>query len=326
MNLIGLFFSVFLVNPTVMVSDSVSGQTVSVHSDSISTHVDSAAVAHVETENHEKKGGAGFIIEHVVDSDELDFPLIIHEPIKLPKFAPIHIGNFELDLSPTKHIVYLGLVSILLLLTGLIAGKVYRKNTSFAVAPKGFTNLVEVLVEFVRDNIAIPSIGKDDYKRFMPFLLTLFFFVLISNYLGLLPYGLSITGNINITVGLALITFVTVHVSSRSTYWHHIFLPDVPWWLYPIMVPVEIFGVFTKPFALAVRLFANMTGGHLVILTFIGLIFILQTHLVAIASIPLALFVYGLELIVGLIQAYIFTMLSAVYIGMAVEKPHAAHH
>lgn len=321
MTLLGLLLSFFLIQHPAAPVDSVQSQAQIVADSSAVT--DSAAVHAVTGESKEKKGGdADFILEHIIDNDFLDFAPF--HPIDLPKFEPIMIGGFALDLSPTRHIVYLFFVSALLLVIGLVAGAVYRKKSNTLVAPKGFTNLVEVLVEFVRDNIAKPSIGKDDYRRFMPYLLTVFFFVLISNYLGLLPWGLSITGNINVTVALALMTFVTVHVFSRKTYWAHILVPDVPWWLYPIMVPVEILGVFTKPFALAVRLFANMTGGHLVILTFIGLIFILQTHFVAIASIPLALFVYALELIVGFIQAYIFTMLSAVYIGMAVEKGH--HH
>lgn len=317
MTILGLLFSLIFLHQPNVPSDTLQSAQVSAAQHVID--LDSTFAKADQALEKEEKGSAGFILEHILDSDELDFAPF--NPIPLPKYNPVTLGGYSFDISPTKHTVYLFIVALLLLFTGLIAGKVYRKNTNSMVAPKGFANLVEVLVVFVRDDIAKPSIGED-YRRFMPFLLTLFFFVLISNYMGLLPWGLSITGNINVTAGLALITFVIVHISSRKTYWGHLFFPDVPLWLYPIMVPVEVLGVFTKPFALAIRLFANMTGGHLVIFTFIGLIFILNTHFVAFASIPLALFVYALELIVGFIQAYIFAMLSAVYIGMAVEKGH----
>lgn len=267
-----------------------------------------------------KENKADFIIHHIVDGDQIDF-----EPfgtITLPKWEPVQIGGFSLDLSPTKHSVFLAFNSLLILIVVLLAAGTYRKNRTGAFVPNGIQNLIEIMTEFIRDDVARPMIGEKKYRKFLPYLLTAFTFTLVSNYMGLLPYGSSITGNINVTAALALTTFLVVHLFSGKAYWKHIFLPHVPIGLYPIMIPVEILGIFTKPFALAVRLFANMTGGHLVILTFIGLIFILESYLVAFLSVPLALFIYLLEILVCLIQAYVFTLLSGVFIGMAIEEEH----
>lgn len=273
-------------------------------------------------------GGEGgnktdFIMHHVVNGKTIDL-----EPfttIHLPTWEPIRIGSFELDLSPTKHSVFLWLNSLIVLILGITAGAAYRKRPDGYFAPKGLGNLMELLVEFIRNDIAIPMIGEHAYKKFMPYLLSVFFFILVSNYMGLMPYGAAITGDINVTAALALCTFFIIHFSAKKTYWQHIFTPHVPLALYPIMVPVEILGMFTKPFALAVRLFANMSGGHLVILTFIGLIFIIGTYAVAPIAILLAVFIYMIKVLVCLIQAYVFTLLSAAFIGMAVEEP-APHH
>lgn len=293
-------------------ADSTVGITTTLDSVSVTSNAPVAA-----TQSPKK---SDFIMHHILDGKDIDL-----EPfgtIWLPIWEPIQLAGFSLDISPTKHTVYLGIVSILLLLFGYFSAAAHRKAKGQIFVPRGISNLVEVFIQFIRDNIAIPNIGKHDYRKFMPYLITVFFFVLFSNYLGLLPYGASITGNINVTATLAIITFVITHIYSRATYWKHIFLPDVPLGVNLIMIPVEILGMFTKPFALAVRLFANMTGGHLVILTFIGLIFILESYYVALLSVPLALFVYLLEVVVGIVQAYIFTILSAVYIGMAVEEHH----
>lgn len=278
----------------------------------------SEAVSSDTLSTEKKEGKADFIIHHIVDGDKIDF-----EPfgtVKLPKWNPVQIGTFQIDISPTKHTVFLWFNSLLILILALTASSAYRKNPSGNFVPSSIGNLFELMIEFIRDDIAKPMIGEHHYKKFLPFLLSAFLFVLISNFMGLIPYGLSITGNINVTAALALVTFLTVHIYSGKSYWKHIFIPHVPLGLYPIMIPVEILGMFTKPFALAVRLFANMTGGHLVILTFIGLIFILESYYVALLSVPLALFIYLLEVLVCLIQAYVFTMLSGVFIGMAVQN------
>lgn len=159
----------------------------------------------------------------------------------------------------------------------------------------------------------------------MPYLLTLFFFIWINNVLGLVPAfpgGANLTGNIAVTFVLALITLIIVNVNGNRYYWKHILRPDVPWWLYPIMLLVELIGIISKPFALMIRLFANMIAGHIIVLSLISLIFIFQTLAVAPVSIAFVLFMYILELLVGFLQAFIFTLLTALFIGMAIEEHH----
>jgi F-type H+-transporting ATPase subunit a len=192
--------------------------------------------------------------------------------------------------------------------------------------PKGVSNFTEVLILFVRDEIAKPTIGKG-YEKFLPYLLTAFFFILTCNFLGLLPYGSTATGNIAVTATLATLSFIVIQLGGIKHngffgYFKGLLPHGLPAWLIPIMLVVELLGLFTKPFALAIRLFANMTAGHIVILALLGLIFILNTYVVIPVSIAFALFIYLLEILVALIQAYIFTMLSSLFIGMAVHQEH----
>jgi F-type H+-transporting ATPase subunit a len=242
--------------------------------------------------------------------------IIEHDHIKLA-------GNEEAavyDFSITKNVASM-LLSVVLLF--LIFGKVAKSyQTDKPQAPKGLAGLIEPLILFVRDEIAIPAIGKDKYERFMPYLLTVFFYIWINNLLGLLPGAANLTGNITITATLAGFTLVMILFNGNKTYWGHIFAPPVPAWLYPIMVPIEIVGIFTKPFALTIRLFANITAGHIVILSLLSLIFIFKSFAVAPISIGFALFINGLELLVAFIQAFVFTLLSALFIGQAVEEHH----
>ncbi len=229
-----------------------------------------------------------------------------------------------LDISITKNVVSL-LISVTILLIVFIGiAKSYK--TREGKAPKGLQSLLEPIIIFVRDDIAKPQLGHR-YKAFMPYLLTVFFFVWLNNLMGLIPFfpgGANLTGNIAVTMMLALCTFVLTTVNGNKNYWGHVFTPHVPWWLYPLMIPVEIIGLFTKPIALMIRLFANITAGHILILSLISLIFILKSVLVAGIAVPFVLFISVIELVVGFIQAFIFTILSALFIGMAVEE-HAAH-
>jgi F-type H+-transporting ATPase subunit a len=195
----------------------------------------------------------------------------------------------------------------------------YKKNG--IAAPKGKQSFLEPLVMFVRDEIARPNIGAKADK-FLPFLLTIFFFIWINNLLGLLPIGANLTGNIAVTLTLAIITFVVVNVNGNASYWKHILMPPVPWWLYPIMIPVELIGIFSKPFALMVRLFANITAGHIVVISLVSLIFIFKSMAIAPVSVAFALFIDVLELLVAFLQAFIFTMLTALFIGSAIEEHH----
>ena len=197
------------------------------------------------------------------------------------------------------------------------------------MTPKGGAVLLEMLVLFVRDEIAKPTIGEHDYKRFTPYLLTCFFFILFMNLVGIIPFTSAATGNLAVTAGLAICTFVvTQYAAIRSAgilgYLKHL-TGGVPWPLWFIMIPVEVLGLFTKPFALCVRLFANMVAGHIVIFFLLGLIFILNSIWVAPVSIAFAGGIYLLELFVALVQAYVFTMLSSLFIGMAVATGHHDH-
>ncbi len=264
----------------------------------------------------EQKGNsADWIMHHVLDSKYLDF-----EPFFKIYLPEIHL--FGIDFSITKHVVFLWIAAAILLLIFYFVGKQYKKS----FLPKGLANSMELLVIFVRDEIARPTIGKG-YEKFLPYLLTVFFFILTCNFLGLIPYGATATSNISITAALAAMTFFVVQAGGIMKngpigYFKGLIPGGVPGWLLPIMFVVEILGLFTKPFALAVRLFANLTAGHIVIYALIGLIFIMQTFFVAPVSVAFALFIYLLEILVALIQAYIFTMLSSLFIGMAVHQDH----
>ena len=198
----------------------------------------------------------------------------------------------------------------------------HKKNSH---APSGFNNILETLVIFVRDDIAIPQLGEKRYMKFMPFLLSVFFFIWITNLLGLLPGAANVTGNIAVTVSLGLFTLALILINGNKDFWKHtLWMPGVPTFVKPILAVVELAGVFIKPIALMIRLFANITAGHIIILSLIGLIFILENAGIAGVSVPFALFITVLELLVAFLQAFIFTMLSALFIGMAVEEHE--HH
>jgi len=227
-----------------------------------------------------------------------------------------------LDFSITKAVFTMFLVAFLLFFVFFKVARFYKKNG--AVAPKGIVSWMEPLVLFVRDDIAEPNIGaKKD--RFMPYLLTVFFFILIGNLLGLIPWigSPNLTGNISVTVTLAMFTLVIQLIFSKKPFWKHIFMPPgVPLALYPILVPIEIAGIFIKPAALLIRLFANMTAGHIIVISLISIIFVKESLAWSGLSVPMALFISTLELLVAFLQAYIFTMLSALFIGTAVEEAH----
>ncbi len=227
-----------------------------------------------------------------------------------------------LDFSITRNIASMWMAIIVLLLIFLSITSTYKKRVG--KAPKGLQSFLEPLIVFVRDDIAVPNIGVK-YGKFIPLLLTMFFFILINNLFGLVPFfpgGYNLTGNIAVTLVLSTITLLVVNFSGNKYYWKHIFAPDIPLWLYVIMVPVEIIGIISKPFALMIRLFANITAGHIIVLSLISLIFIFKTIYVSPASVVFVVFMDTIELLVAFLQAYIFTMLTALFIGMAVEEHH----
>lgn len=243
------------------------------------------------------------------------------------------IVGMPLDLSITKAVAGIFISVFIILLLFLNVAKQAKKRKG--MAPKGAQNLVEPLILFVRDEVAIPAIGKDKADKFIPFLLTLFFFILINNFLGLIPippFGSNVTGNIAVTMVLALFTFVITTVNANKHYWKEIYNPDVPWWLkypLPLMPIVELTGVFTKPFVLMVRLFANMMAGHIIVTVFVSLIFIFAQlngpivgYGVSPLSVAFSVFILLLDVLVSFIQAYVFTLLSALYFGMATSEHH----
>ena len=228
------------------------------------------------------------------------------------------------DFSITKNVAAM-LVSALIMV--LIFGSVARAYANRkGKAPRGFQSAMEVLILFIRDEVVKPSIGPN-YQKYLPYLLTLFFFILVNNLLGLLPGAANVTGNIGVTMTLAVITFLIVHFNSNKHYWLHLVKPTgVPLALLPIIIPVEIVGVFMKPFSLMIRLFANMTAGHIILLSLFGLIFIFKSIFVAPVVSAFALFMNFIEILVAFIQAFIFVLLSAMYIGSSIEDNHEADH
>lgn len=247
-------------------------------------------------------------------------------------------GNVQkpLDFSISKIPAAIMVIVVLLIVIVMVAKQGYKKRVN--QAPRGLQSLVELLVVFVRDSIAKPMIGEAHYQRYLPYLLTLFFFIFFSNCMGLIPFfpaGANVTGNIAVTAILALITFFITNLSGNKHYWIDIFnTPGVPAWLkiFPLMPVVELVGVFTKPIVLMIRLFANMTAGHIVVLGFVVLIFIISNTLsmgvgagVSVVSVLFSVFISVLECLVAYIQAFVFTMLTALYIGTAVAEPKHEH-
>jgi F-type H+-transporting ATPase subunit a len=231
-------------------------------------------------------------------------------------------GKAVLDLSITKNVAMLLINATLLMLVLVSVGKAYKKNTG--KAPKGLQAFIEPIIVFVRDEVVKPNIGHH-YEKYLPYLLTLFFFILFGNILGLLPGAGNLTGNIAVTLTLAVFTFIITNVSANKNYWSHIFwTPGVPLPLRLVILPVEIIGIFTKPISLTIRLFVAITAGHIVLLALISLAFIFQSIAVGFMSSLIVLFISLIELLVAGIQAYVFTLFTSLYIGMATEE-HSHH-
>jgi F-type H+-transporting ATPase subunit a len=293
---------------------------------------------------HEKVDTSTYILEHVADSPEVEFqvPLsdkefIIHFPVwRIPLKADACPANSEepaslkegcLDISITKHSFWMFVGSAFVVLLFAFGA---NRDPRQPVPHGPRQNILEMLVVFVRNEIAIPNIGKEEGPRYTPYLLSAFFFILTLNLLGLVPWASTATGNLGITAALALCTFVLTQIASIRAagvvgYLKHL-TGGAPWWIAWLMVPVEVLGLFTKPFALMIRLFANMLAGHIVLFSLLGLIFIIGSAAVSVVAVPFAIFIYLLELFVAFLQAYIFTMLSALFIGMGVAMGHHDEH
>ncbi|HEY4149424.1 MAG TPA: F0F1 ATP synthase subunit A [Chitinophagaceae bacterium] len=231
------------------------------------------------------------------------------------------------DFSMTRNVVQLLLSLLLLCWLMLKVAKQYKKGQGVKTAPTGFQNAIEPVITFVRDEVALPNLG-DKSAKYLPYLLTVFFFILINNLVGMIPGSANVTGNIAFTALLGVISFIVIMFSSNKHYWGHIFNPPVPFFIKLIMIPIEIMGIFTKPFALIIRLFANMISGHIIILSFICLIFIFGAMNTGLGwgtsplFVAFSVFIYLLEILVAFIQAYIFANLTAVFIGQAFEGGH----
>ncbi|MGB9701620.1 MAG: F0F1 ATP synthase subunit A [Candidatus Kapaibacteriota bacterium] len=234
----------------------------------------------------------------------------------------------KLDLSITSLVMFQWLSIILLLVTFFISARKYKKNPT--KGPKGFQNLLEVLVIFIRDDIVKPNIQSPKLANTLsPYFVALFFFILVMNLFGLIPGGHSATGNLAVTAGLAITAYFVINGSAifhvGFKHWLKEFTGGAPWGIWIIMIPIEILSMFTKPFALTIRLFANMTAGHVIIFSLLGLIFMLHTLAIVPISIGFSLFIYILELLVAFIQAYVFTILTAVFVGL-VTVEHSIEH
>ena len=228
-------------------------------------------------------------------------------------------NNSFIDLSITKNVLFLFINAFLMLLIFLLAARGYKSKNH---APKGIQSIVEPLIIFIRDGVVKPNIGKN-FEKYLPYMLTLFFFILFGNLLGLLPAAANLTGNIAVTMVLALLTFLITNLSGNMNYWKHIFwTPNVPHVMRILILPIEIINVFTKPFSLMIRLFVAITAGHIVLLSFIGMTFIFESYFVGLLSALFAVLLNIIEIVVAVIQAYVFTMFSSFYIGLAVEQQH----
>ncbi|MEN9999085.1 MAG: hypothetical protein RI922_2075 [Bacteroidota bacterium] len=241
------------------------------------------------------------------------------------QFEGGHPHNVKpLDFSITKNVLSLVFGATLILIVMSSVARFYKKNG--AVAPRGLAKFIEPLILMVRDDVAKSNIDKHKYHKYVPYLLTIFFFIFFNNLLGLVPIipgGANLTGNITVTFFLAVCTLLVTVFSGNKNYWGHIFAtPGVPLALLPIMIPIEVVGILTKPFALMVRLFANITAGHIIVLALISIIFLNKSAAWGALSVPMALFISVLELLVAFLQAYLFAMLSALFIGAAVEEAH----
>lgn len=262
------------------------------------------------------EGGLTFVI------NDVETPMELHEGFEyLEANAEAEIANEKpLDFSITKNVASMMLVSIILLWVFIAFAKAYKKNPG---RPKGMQAFLEPVFLYVRNDVIYPNLGKKTDK-FLPYLMTVFFFILFNNILGLIPFfpgNANVTGNIAVTMVLALFTFFMINFNGNKDYWHHTFwMPGVPVFVKPILAVVELIGIIVKPVALTIRLFANISAGHIIILSLVSLIFIFQTLAVAPVSVIFVLFMDCLEMLVAFLQAYIFTMLSAVFISLAVTE------
>jgi F-type H+-transporting ATPase subunit a len=275
-----------------------------------------------------------FITPHITDSHTLDYPCLHTGFVceyELPRWSPVHIGGLTVDISPTRLVVMLWIAATLCILTTLLALRAHNRKTREGRAPSGIGNGLEALVLYLRNEVIIPNVGPHG-NGYVPYLLTIFFFILFANLLGLVPYGATATGNIAVTGTLAILTLIVIELAGMRTlgwgyvktivFWPHDMALGMKLPITFILTPIELIGKFTKPFALAVRLFANMVSGHVVLLALISLIFTFGSWILVPAPVLIAVSISVLELFVAFLQAFIFTLLSSVFIGLIREGAH----
>jgi len=275
------------------------------------------------------------ITPHITDGDHMEIPWIFSpffKEITLPKYEALQfqVGPLMIDLSPTKHVYFLLIGATLLIVVMTMTARAHARAAAAGTVPKGAPNAIEAMILYIRNEVILPNVGHHG-EGFVPYLLTVFFFILTLNLLGLVPYGATATGNISVTATLAFITFITVEIAGiRANGWGYLstifyWNKDLPMVMRPLMFliisPVELLGKFTKPFALAIRLFANMTAGHIVLLAMMGLFFSFGLPF-GFAPLGMAVAIMFLEIFVALLQAFVFTLLSSVFIGLIREAHH----
>lgn len=289
------------------------------------------------------EGKKDYIMPHVLNGHELAVPSFGHgleKEIELPRWAPIHLGGLTLDLSPTKHVVMLWIAGTLCVLVMLAAASGAKKARAEGRPSKGLAGAIEATVLYLRNDVILPNVGHHG-EKFVPFCLAAFFFVLFCNLLGLFPFMATATGNVSVTAALATVSFIVIEIAGMRALGSG-YLSTIIWWPHDlpfavkapitlIMTPVEILGKLTKPFALAMRLFANMTAGHVAVLALIGLVFtiaelahynVVVSSLGALVPVALATAIMGLEVFVAFLQSFIFMLLTAVFIGLIRESHH----
>jgi F-type H+-transporting ATPase subunit a len=298
-----------------------------------------ASPANAEGRAHELCGlhdPADFITPHITDSHCIELPadgwkIWLPREHALPRWAPIHIGSLTLDMSPTKHVVMLLVASLLACVVLIGAARAHVRATNASGSPTGFATGIESIVLYIRQEVALPNLGHHG-EGYAPFILSLFFFILFANLLGLVPYGSTATGNVSVTATLAVVTAIIVELAGIRAqgagylntifYWNKDLPIAVRILMFFIMSPIEMIGKLTKPFALTIRLFANMTAGHIVVLALIGLIFAFKSYVIGLAPAATAVAIMMLELFVAFLQAFIFSMLASVFIGQMREAAH----
>jgi F-type H+-transporting ATPase subunit a len=282
-----------------------------------------------------KADNKDFITPHITDSHHLEYPCLKEGfacHVELPHWDPIQLGALSIDISPTKHVVMLLVAATLCLLTLLLAARAHKKQHTTGGQPRGFAAGIEALVLYIRQEVVLPNVGHHG-EKYAPFILTLFFFILFANLLGLIPYGATATGNIAVTGTLAILSFIVVEAAGMRTLGPAGYMKTVVYWpsdqplvmkslLTLVLTPIELMGKFTKPIALAIRLFANMTAGHIVVLALIGLIFTFGSYVIAPLPLLMALAIMVLEVFIAFLQAYVFALLTSVFIGLIREGAH----